>query len=43
MTTTEKKAIVDNIEDECDQLRRELIGLLDGKLSIMKHKDAMAG
>ncbi len=29
------------IEDECDQLRRELIGLLDGKLSIMKHKDAI--
>lgn len=27
------------IEDECDQLRRELIGLLDGKLSIMKHSD----
>ena len=29
------------IEDECDQLRRELVGLLDGKLSIMKHKDAI--
>ncbi len=29
------------IEDECDQLRKELIGLLDGKLSIMKHKDAI--
>lgn len=29
------------VEDECDQLRRELVGLLDGKLSIMKHKDAI--
>ncbi len=29
------------IEDECDQLRRELVGLLDGKLSIMEHKDAI--
>lgn len=29
------------IEDECDQLCKELSSLLDGKLSIMKHKDAI--
>ena len=27
------------VEDECEQLCRELTSLLDGKLSIMKHKD----
>lgn len=27
------------IEDECEQLCRELTSLLDGKISIMKHKD----
>lgn len=27
------------IEDECEQLSKELSSLLDGKLSIMKHKD----
>ena len=29
------------VEYECDQLRGELVGLLGGKLSVMKHKDAI--